>query len=52
MFDDFVVPAAKDLDSLHQDYMQSFCEYREAISSSDFPLDESHPVLLLIRKDA
>jgi hypothetical protein len=50
-FTDFVAPAMADLETVHQDYLDSFRRYRDMLENTTIPLTADHPVLRTIARD-
>jgi hypothetical protein len=52
LYEDFVVPFMRDMDRLHQDYLESFARYRSAVQTAVSPLNADHSLIHDLERDA
>ena len=51
-YDDFVAPTIADFEEVHNNYLDSFIEYKRIIETTSQPLDLEHPILKKIQEDS
>src|SRR5208282_241723 len=52
VFTDIVQPIQDAFESVHNDYLATFRQYRSVIATSDSPLDGGHPVFEMLQTDS
>jgi DNA-binding protein H-NS len=51
LYTDFVEPAISDFEKVHQNYLETFKQYREMLTSDSTPINSKHPVLQKLEQD-
>src|SRR5688572_26900054 len=52
LYDDFLVEFAASMETLHQNYVETFSGYRDSFLAATSPLNALHPLIGEIEKDA
>lgn len=52
LYNDFVVPAAKNFEDVHQNYLTTLAKYQKMIQETNIPINAKHPVINEITNDA
>lgn len=52
LHDDFLVDFAAGMEKLHQNYLETFLKYRDALKAAAPPLNAEHPLISDIEKDS
>ena len=51
LYEDFLVEFGLNMEALHQNYLETFAKYREALESTNTPLTVQHPLIGMIERD-
>ncbi len=52
LYDDFLVEFASSMETLHQNYLETFSRYRDSLRTATPPLDARYPLIGEIEKDS
>lgn len=52
LYEDFLVEFSANMEQLHQNYLETFSRYRDALRTAESPLNAQHSLLAEIEKDA
>jgi hypothetical protein len=52
LFEDFVDPIQKDFEAVHNNYLETFRNYRELVKTTNHAFDDTHPVFDSIKADS